>query len=204
MHQSFAIQTVVGDAATDEVAMDSANVRLASAVRASPWLGSVSAQAWVIAKSNAGTGKKYRRFALLAQRVATAVSPHAACARRCSHCCNIAVVISEFEAVAIGREIGVEVNRSVAKDAAESAVSRYTGVPCTFLRDGACSIYQHRPMQCRVHFNLADDERMCDLRVPSSESSVPNVNLSAFWVASAYALQSHHHGDIRDFFGART
>lgn len=192
----------VSDVALAVVA-EAAERNLAAAVATSPWLQTIPAQAAVIGSSPASTVAKYRRFVILAERVSQAVKPHSACRRDCNHCCHIAVAVSEFEARQIGKAIGREVIVPADLDGTGAGVvDKYKGVPCPFLADGACSIYAHRPVACRVHFNLADDESMCSLEVPSQESAVPNLNLGAFWLSNAWAFGVHKQGDIRDFFGA--
>ncbi|HVL09346.1 MAG TPA: YkgJ family cysteine cluster protein, partial [Burkholderiaceae bacterium] len=66
--------------------------------------------------------------------------------------------------------------------------------PCPFLRDGACSVYDVRPMACRLLLNLDDDDLLCQL-VPYANGQ----QLKAFFLlaqpAAAWA-------DIRDFFPA--
>lgn len=190
-------------AEAQEAVSAAAERNLAAAVAAAPWLRTVTAQAAVIGSSNGPTAGKYRRFVILAERVSQAVKPHSACRRDCSHCCHIAVAVSEFEARQIGKAIGRQVTiTDDLEGSGAGVVDKYKGVPCPFLIDGACSIYFHRPVACRVHFNLADDEAMCSLNVPSEESAVPNLNLSAFWLSNAMSFGAHRQGDIRDFFGA--
>jgi Fe-S-cluster containining protein len=190
--------------AASDVTAAAGHRNLARATAKSPWLQSVSAQGAVIASGPGSTGSKYRRFVLLAERVSTAVTPFAACKNGCSHCCHIDVAMSEFEARQISKATGRELLVPPGDGSDDGAIEKYRGVPCPFLVGGACSIYEHRPIACRVHFNLADDESMCRLDVPSDESAVQYINLAGFWLANALAFGMHRQRDIRDFFGGTT
>ena len=179
-----------------------AHRNLSSALAENEWLNYVSRQAMVISAGEAPTGNKYQRLAIIAERTSKAVTPHSACRSGCNHCCHIAVVVSEFEAKVIAKAVGVQAIFTGNESSAEDAVERYKGVPCPFLKKARCSIYEHRPIACRLHFSLADTEEMCDLSVPMEISAVPNLNLTEFWLAAGLALNAHRYGDIRDFFGS--
>lgn len=47
--------------------------------------------------------------------------------------------------------------------------------PCPFLRDGGCSVYDVRPMACRLLLNLDDDDLLCQL-VHGQAIPVPYAN----------------------------
>lgn len=149
--------------------------------------------------------------------VGKAAAPHAACRRGCSDCCHIGVTVNKAEAEVIGREIG----RRPAKpprdrllmeaDVTEGRFDKqrkwqqdaYFGVPCTFLaKDGACSIYEHRPLICRMQINLDVDNLLCKL-VPEGHGPVrvPYVNMTD--AQSHYVMAfgtSAPMADIRDWF----
>ena len=88
----------------------------------------------------------------------------------------------------------------------EAAVS-YTGVACTFL-DGSqrCSIYEARPLTCRLHLSLADDEGPCKLSgVEGGQTGawVPYVDVTLRQVSSLEVLGlGQVIADVRDWFPA--
>lgn len=109
------------------------------------------------------------------------------------------MALSEIEAQVIGEEIG----RKPAKVKAHpTQVSRHQpsyGNPCTFLKEGRCSIYASRPMVCRTHLNMDSDDLLCEL-VEGAPIPVPYANATAL-LAQYYRLGAGGvFGDIRDFF----
>lgn len=136
------------------------------------------------------------------------VEKDAACRRGCSHCCNISVVISKQEAQVIAREIGVKINPRAGVDMKSSPdfndenPGKMYGVPCVFLRDGECSIYESRPLACRLHINMDDDDLLCRL-VESVEKSprVPYLNNTEHLIASVKIFgEQTVFDDIRNWF----
>ena len=103
---------------------------------------------------------------------------HSACRTGCSHCCHLSVSVTDAEANQIAKETG----RSLAPvagwrhapdgpDITEHRVAegaKWGGVPCTFLKDDRCSIYEIRPLSCRLQINLDDDGFLCIL-VPGED-----------------------------------
>lgn len=136
------------------------------------------------------------------------VEEDAACRRGCSHCCNIGVVLSKQEAQVIAREIGVKVNPRAGVDMKSSPdfndenPRKMYGVPCVFLREGECSIYESRPLACRLHINMDDDDLLCRL-VESVEKSprVPYLNNTEHLIASVKIFgEQTVFDDIRNWF----
>lgn len=137
----------------------------------------------------------------------------AACRKGCDHCCHIPLTISKVEADVIGKAIG----RSPRKPTAavrlaelENDIAAWQGAqaelqaaapdtPCPFLVDHACSIYESRPLPCRILINLDDDELLCrkvdgvDVPVPYADAMVFKAHYMALQPAGVLA-------DIRDFF----
>jgi Fe-S-cluster containining protein len=145
----------------------------------------------------------------LADRASAAIAPEAACKKGCNHCCHIAVAVTKAEAQVIGQRIGRK-PREVAPRSKEiggfADVPYGYGNPCTFLKNGLCSIYDHRPMACRIHFNMDRDALLCMLDPPNT-SPVPYYNSADWQLAVIYAgcgqqptRESIGLGDIREFF----
>lgn len=153
------------------------------------------------------------------QRAATAwakpMEPLAACRKGCSHCCHIPLTISSVEATLIGVHTGRQpakpsdpVRLDGLQDAGAVAVATQRlrqdsmlGTPCPFLADGACSIYDHRPIACRVLVNLDDDDLLCQ-HAPGFEASVPYADSRELSALATLAQASSPFADIREFFPA--
>jgi Fe-S-cluster containining protein len=155
-----------------------------------------------------------------ADLVSNAAMPLSACKSGCSSCCHIGVMMLGSEARLIGQEIGRRpatpppgkyVTTSLDQDedqfanAREALASEFTGVPCTFLdAAGKCSIYEQRPLACRLQLNMDSDDLLCRL-VPGAAVPVPYLNVSDSKLAYV-ALQGEHNtmADIRHFFPSDT
>jgi Fe-S-cluster containining protein len=155
-----------------------------------------------------------------ADMVVAAAEDVSACKEGCSSCCHIGVSVTESEAVVIGRAIG-RTPRHLPDDraftpaeflGAEDGEARlqelraridadHFGVPCTFLKDGSCSIYEHRPLACRHLINLDVDDLLCRL-VPGESIKVPYVNMQSQQMAYVVSMGAGARiADIRDWFG---
>jgi uncharacterized protein len=132
-----------------------------------------------------------------------------ACRRGCSHCCHIAVTLTEVEANLIGKAIGRTPQPEVAKDWATRADSDAFDYgyhnPCVFLKGGECSIYADRPLVCRMLVNADRDALLCQLLPPGPGPAVPYLDRRP--LARAFAeigLQAGPPGqrvaDIREYF----
>lgn len=157
-----------------------------------------------IADQSASLRSRFGKLLELADEIGSAVAPHSGCAKGCSACCNIAVSLSSVEAERIGHAIGVKpaelpVRRRVDL---EDVQGRHFGHACPFLKNSECSIYADRPVACRLHFTLDRDGYFCQTSIKPEESVVPNVDLSAYWMAYGLlsASQKGVMGDIREFF----
>lgn len=136
----------------------------------------------------------------------------AACRKGCSHCCHISVTISTTEAAIIGRHVGLKpaqpskaVKLQSSWDLQEGlpdvkAISARTeSSPCPFLVNDACSIYEARPMACRLLLNLDDDALLCEL-IPGKTVPVPYANSDQLKMLYLLANVASPLADIRDFF----
>lgn len=73
--------------------------------------------------------------------------------------------------------------------------------PCPFLVRKACSVYEHRPVACRVLVNLDDDDLLCR-HAPTYSAEVPYADARAIKALALAAQASSEFADIRDFFPA--
>lgn len=149
---------------------------------------------------NSGARPKLRRVYALVDKLVEAAGPFVACKRGCTACCHINVSITGVEAQIIEDQTGHRYTRLAAP--IRHPEGKFTGVPCPFLADGACSIYSVRPFVCRHHLSFNLDAYWC---APERAhlAEMPMITFGA-------AKQAHHevtrldaggmHGDIRDFF----
>lgn len=145
---------------------------------------------------------KLRKLYRLANDIGAVVGSKAACKKGCSHCCHIPVAMFQSEADLIAEEIGVPAARI--KQSVEPS-DRGFGyhMPCPFLKNNACSIYEHRPIACRTLYNMDKDALLCEL-LPDMTVPVPYANMAA--IQSVYVVLNLQDkmGDIRDFFPTGT
>lgn len=129
------------------------------------------------------------------------VTTASACKKGCSHCCHISVLMPKAEAKLIAKHTGKKLNPNTKGVPLGEQVDlmRYTGTPCPFLKDNACSIYDHRPFVCRTLVNLDDSDLLCQL-VPGANVPVPYANASKQQELFVILTQDEPYADIREWF----
>lgn len=113
---------------------------------------------------------------LVARLLSLAPDGAVACKAGCGHCCHQVVGISVPEALAIFEHLrrtrsGAELEQLKARvdtlherARTRSVAERFSAdLPCAFLRDGSCSIYEVRPLACRGANSL--DASDCEQRL---------------------------------------
>lgn len=146
---------------------------------------------------------KMDRFLEAASALSDAVKPFTACKAGCSYCCNIAATITAQEATIIAKATGRKARKLDGRVDYEASREQYTGVPCPFLKKGKCSIYEVRPLACRLHVNMADSNFFCNTEVPPGQSVVPQLTNHQILLAQAKVFHNETWADIRDFFPTR-
>ena len=130
------------------------------------------------------------------------------CKVGCSACCNMATLMSVEEAEEITRRTGIPHSMpspmTLTRKDVDIEREQYTGVPCTFLKAGKCSIYEYRPHSCRVHYVLDKDALLCTM-VPGELIEAPmfdNTQFNMLWVLSHPVKHPYDMrlADIREFF----
>lgn len=122
-----------------------------------------------------------------------------ACRSGCSQCCHIPVLMTQTEADIIAEEIGVTAkNPSYIRESNMALV----GQPCTFLKDTQCSIYESRPLACRLCHNMDEDALLCEL-FPGEKISVPYFDGSRYeflWLQGIGLRDGKQLAHLTDFF----
>lgn len=139
--------------------------------RLQPMKKSFDKRATAILRTPSALASKVRAMWKLADDMLAQADGIAACTRGCSHCCHIAVGVFEHEARVIGASVGRTPANPPASQTYDHIKIGYDN-PCPFLRDGQCSIYEHRPMTCRTQLSLFENEEPCRLR-PGETVMVP-------------------------------
>src|SRR5690606_37486713 len=114
--------------------------------------------------------QKMAKAKQVAGKLSDLIKPYTACKNKCSHCCNIASTITDLEAQAMARASGKRIDNPSPKLPAEASRMDWFRVPCPFLKAGKCSIYDERPMACRLLFNVADTPYFCDTAIEPEDS----------------------------------
>jgi hypothetical protein len=172
-----------------------------AAISQHPTMETLNRELTKLMMANGSARSKWRKLREIALRINEAVIPHTVCTTGCSHCCHISVSITKHEAAVIGEAIGrtpeAVPHATPDKDA---QVERYFGKPCTFLEEGRCSIYEHRPLSCILHHSVGASPALCDTRVSVTESIIPSIDMGNFWKVHALLLHDDTFADLREFF----
>ncbi|EKE6108922.1 YkgJ family cysteine cluster protein [Vibrio cholerae] len=125
------------------------------------------------------------------------VATFSVCEKGCSACCNIPVNVSRLEAEYIHQKTGHKLsNRTILRTGRS---------PCPFLADnGACSIYQYRPYNCRT-FHTLDNPKYCSTDENHAVYGVSSMGYGSTILAQLAAIIRHvnkgEYKDIRAYFG---
>ena len=111
----------------------------------------------------------------LADLFGESVGPHSACKDGCDACCRQPVAVTRQEAEVIARKTGAPLHQPSAWST--KGEERFVAQPCSFLEDSRCTIYEHRPMACRLMFSMDVDDLLCH-RVPGALSPMPYADYS--------------------------
>jgi uncharacterized protein len=113
-------------------------------------------EARALAESREPVWVRLRKLRAIVDRIATYQDGQVACREGCSHCCYIAASVLGPEAEMIGHEIGRKPKRPKSDAPGEVPAFGFNyDNPCTFLKDNRCSIYESRPMACRIYASMA-------------------------------------------------
>lgn len=158
----------------------------------------------IVKRSNLSVRSKLRALRVIADEQTSFAKGNVACRKGCSHCCHTPIALNPVEAKMVGDDIGREPRHLQLGIPKFDRYGALAGVdwgyhnPCAFLKDGACSIYEHRPLVCRIHFNLDRDELLCKL-VGQHYHSVPFMDMQQYHLAYIQ-ICGVGLADIREYF----
>lgn len=126
------------------------------------------------------------------------VATFAVCEKGCSACCEIPVNVSRLEAEYIHRKTGHAIHNNI--------IAKNGHSPCPFLAEGGnCSIYQHRPYNCRT-FHTLDNPKYCSTGEDHAVYGVSSVGYGSDILADLAAVirqvNNGEYHDIRVYFQA--
>lgn len=153
-----------------------------------------------LARENSSPKSKLGKIYRLVDEAAAAAGPFVACSKGCSACCKMNVSISALEAERIGQATG---RRPFQLSAAPKyLIEEFSGVPCPFLVNDLCSIYEARPFVCRTHHSFDTTSYWCQPE-RSFVDGMGVVTLNGATTAHAMLAARttlRDFADIRDFF----
>lgn len=133
--------------------------------------------------------------------------PYTACNKGCSNCCYQRVMLSQTEAEAIGNKINVNPVQLPRNYTLPDVEAFNHETPCTFLKNGSCSIYDYRPFMCRNQVNLDIDNTLCSFenwelsKVKDPRYlGIPMLSPGPLLAAYQNISGNDKSGDIRDYF----
>lgn len=142
----------------------------------------------------------------MADKIGEAANGLVPCRKGCSHCCHMATMIHLDEAKAIAAATGAKMVTPKAFNVdlqyVDKIRNRYDGVACRFLVNGACSIYAHRPLACRMHVVVDLDNTLCEI-VPGEKIRLPMIDTLQYDLAITRAWggpMEMKYADIREYF----
>lgn len=149
-----------------------------------------------LARAKGGPFIRLRVLYDLMDRLGSALTPFTPCKSGCSSCCHYPVRVSELEVRYIERK-----TRHTSR-LRKGVAQHWHGTPCPLLKDGRCSIYEHRPYVCRRHLVLTATNHWCH-PVRANTIQLPLLGFSEADKAHvALGVESNlsDAADIRDWF----
>jgi Fe-S-cluster containining protein len=160
--------------------------RLEKICRTHPEIMKIEARAARIQSANMRFETKSQRLYALADEMKGMLEPFVVCKSGCSHCCRMPTMIYLHEAKRMAQTSGRQYN-FVPPSPLPMALARaraFNGNPCPFLQNDQCSIYEDRPLICRLHNSLNDDPLDCKVHVEGRVGHLSSFNPD--WVEMPY------------------
>lgn len=144
-------------------------------------------QVIAIKADNSSLKSKRKKFFQLADAFNKTVEKFAVCHKGCGHCCYLPTMIYAHEAELISQVTGIQVASVIHRERATvlAEAIKHLGAACPFLdKENSCSIYEHRPLICRLHHSLNDNADDCT--VMEAGSRQPIVRMDADLIEHPY------------------
>jgi len=155
-----------------------------------------------LAHENSSSRTKLRKIYALLGDVSKAAASHVPCGKGCSACCKMNISITSLEAERLAAVTGrrmVGLRHSVVQPE-----KKFSGVPCPFLVDDECSVYEDRPYACRAHFSFDVTSYWCQperaYEGGMGQLGLGGANKAYLDIATGTSMRGF--ADIRDFFPA--
>lgn len=164
-----------------------------------------------IMQQRSTTKRKIIRLREVADRAINLVSPNTPCKKGCTYCCYQAVPVSLRHAQLISEKVGVPhksldyeptlKNPESTDKRLKDNIYKYMRTPCPFLGvEGECTIYDVRPMPCRLHHVIEMTPERCDLFTGVDDSRCTDLG----WIQLAETMvdmqEQSSLADIREWF----
>lgn len=153
-----------------------------------------------LSRSNASPREKLGRIYQLIDAFSDAAQPYTPCQSGCGACCRMNVAITSLEAERLA-EFSGRMPATLAGPVAH-APSDFSGVPCPFLVEERCSVYEVRPLACRSHRTFDVDNYWCQPERAAdailAQVKLPGLTKAYTGIVAASALGGL--ADIRDYF----
>jgi len=190
--------------------MRSLKTKHAKLLRKNPWMevGQVSRELQQVGSELTGIEEKRRKVIKIADRMVKALRPHVPCESGCTACCHMNTLIYEHEAKRLaevsGRPMTILPYRPMNVVLAEG--NKYNHQPCPFLVNNRCSVYEHRPLVCRVHHSLSDSALDCNPYISPDRPPMynPDIVEIPYRIINAAVNPMEPWGNIAEFFPAET
>lgn len=153
-----------------------------------------------IALENSSVRSKLGKVYALLSEVSQAADGFVACGKGCSSCCKMNVSVTSIEAERLASLTGRAMAR--VQHPVAHAQARFAGVPCPFLVNEECSVYEARPYACRAHFSFDDTAFWChpDRAYVGGMGQLELGGAKEAYLHIAGCSSLRGFADIRDFF----
>jgi len=153
-----------------------------------------------IAIMNASPRVKLGKLYSLVNEYAAMRQPYIACKQGCDSCCHMKVELTNVEAERIAKATGILAQPL--RVSTSNSDEKFAGIPCPFLKDHKCSIYDDRPLTCRGHASFDFDSYWCATERMLAVK-LPMVSLGEALAVNHLIAQTTANpviADIREFF----
>ena len=185
------------------------NQKIAKVIRKNPWIEPNTMRNGLLKLGAEPTSveEKRQKVIRITDAMVKALKPHVACGPGCSYCCHMNTIIYEHEARRLaevsGRKMAAVPYRP--PNVVSSEGMRYNSIPCPFLVADECSVYDDRPLVCRVHHSLSNRASECDpLGGGQPHMYDPDIIEVPYKLLNEAANPMEPMGNIAEFFPAET